>query len=134
MKQMTTLYKRLGIGVAGLAGAVFVTSTALAASSADLCANGPGTLVTGDLYTFNGLTYKVVVGTEGNDTLNGFDDQTNASERDILWGLGGNDTLNGGNGDDILCGTSGADTLNGNSGNDSLLGGADNDQLNGGLG
>ncbi len=69
-----------------------------------------------------------VIGTTGNDTLNG----TNAA--DYLIGRAGNDTLNGGNGDDYLDGGAGNDTLNGGNGNDKLWGGAGNDTLTGGAG
>ena len=99
----------------------------------ELCTTGPGTLVTGDTLTFNGLTYRVVVGTAGNDTLYGLNDP-NTSERDVIWGLDGDDVLHGGNGDDILCGGPGADTLWGEAGNDTLWGDIGNDTLHGGDG
>ena len=53
-----------------------------------------------------------IVGTSGNDTLNGG---------------AGNDTLNGGIGDDTMAGEAGNDTLNGGIGADTMAGGAGND-------
>jgi len=103
------------------------------ADTRDFCFNGPGTVVTGDTITFNGLTYRAVVGTDGNDTLSGFDDPT-TSERDVIWSLAGNDVVSGGNGDDILCGISGADTLYGGPGDDSILGASESSFLYGGDG
>ncbi len=79
----------------------------------------------------------VVSGTIGNNTLNA---QPTGS---ILMGLDGNDTLNGnvggdklygGIGADRLCGQGGNDVLDGGEGNDRLEGGAGADQMLGGLG
>lgn len=105
-----------------------------------------------------------IVGTQGDDTLNGTDDAelieayqgndtVNAAGgndeaygyagndelngglgNDILDGGAGNDILNGDDGDDQLYGQAGEDILNGGLGNDRIYGGADNDQLNGGEG
>jgi uncharacterized protein len=78
-----------------------------------------------DLNTMcNGLE-ATIVGTTGNDVING----TNGD--DVIVGLGGNDVINGGGGDDVICGGGGNDTLNGGNGNDTLLGGFGNDTLNG---
>jgi hypothetical protein len=68
----------------------------------------------------------LVVGTAGNDTLNG------TSGNDLLLGLDGNDTLNGLGGNDVLIGGAGTDTLNGGLGNDTYVFGlADgNDTIN----
>jgi Ca2+-binding RTX toxin-like protein len=49
-----------------------------------------------------------------------------------LVGTAGNDSINGGNGDDTLTGGDGADTLFGNDGEDFLYGGSSNDYLYGG--
>ncbi|MEO1208235.1 MAG: Ig-like domain-containing protein, partial [Cyanobacteria bacterium J06638_20] len=70
----------------------------------------------------------IVVGTNGDDILNGF------SDVDILRGLGGNDLINGGSSEDTMRGDSGNDVLNGGSGNDDMRGGSGNDILNGGSG
>ncbi len=69
-----------------------------------------------------------IIGTTGNETLNG------TASADYLIGRAGNDTLNGNNGDDYLDGGAGNDTLNGGNGADKLWGGAGNDTLNGGAG
>ncbi|MEM9449486.1 MAG: Calx-beta domain-containing protein [Cyanobacteria bacterium P01_E01_bin.6] len=78
-----------------------------------------------------------VVGTSGDDTLNG------ASGNDIVRGLAGNDKLRGfagndrvvgGGGNDRLIGGADDDVLRGGGGNDRLKGGAGNDKLNGGGG
>jgi len=52
----------------------------------------------------------------------------------ILMGRNGNDTLNGGDGNDTLIGNGGDDTLNGGGGDDTLLGGDGNDTVVGGKG
>ena len=56
-----------------------------------------------------------IVGTAGNDVLNG------TSEEDTIQGLAGNDRLNGGQGDDLLDGGSGNDTMAGGAGNDTYV-------------
>jgi len=56
-----------------------------------------------------------IQGTEGNDTLYGYE------TADFLSGRGGNDTLYGYEGDDILDGGAGNDTLGGSAGNDTYL-------------
>jgi Ca2+-binding RTX toxin-like protein len=57
-------------------------------------------------------TNQSIVGTNGNDTLNG------GTSNDIIWGLNGNDRLSGNAGNDSLIGGNGNDTLNGGTGND----------------
>jgi uncharacterized delta-60 repeat protein len=69
-----------------------------------------------------------IIGTAGNETLNG------GIYNDRLRGFGGDDTLNGNSGDDLLEGGAGVDTLNGGRGNDFLRGEAGNDILDGGSG
>jgi predicted extracellular nuclease len=72
----------------------------------------------------NGLE-ATIVGTPGNDVLNG----TNGN--DVIVGMGGDDILNGGNGDDVICGGSGNDTIDGSNNNDILLGGLGDDIISG---
>lgn len=72
-------------------------------------------------------TDEPVVGTAGNDYLEGDDDNDaldGDSGDDKLIGGAGNDTLNGGADDDILAGGGGADYLIGGDGNDVLRGDA----------
>jgi len=71
---------------------------------------------------------KVVVPTEGNDSLIGY------AGNDTLSGLAGDDIIYGRAGDDTIDGGAGADTLYGEDGNDTLFGGAQDDTLNGGYG
>jgi Ca2+-binding RTX toxin-like protein len=68
--------------------------------------------------TLNGTSgTDIIIGLDGNDVLSG------GAGNDILLGGNGNDTLLGGNGSDILSGDNGDDTLDGGAGNDILLGG-----------
>ncbi|MEB0011472.1 calcium-binding protein [Glaciimonas sp. Cout2] len=77
----------------------------------------------------NGTKKKdLIVGGNGNDTLNGY------AGNDVMLGGRGDDSLDGGEGDDTLSGNAGDDRLNGGEGNDTLLGGAGNDTLIGGDG
>ncbi|RQO49210.1 calcium-binding protein, partial [Variovorax sp. KBW07] len=71
---------------------------------------------------------KVIVPTEGNDSLVGY------AGNDTLSGLGGDDIIYGRAGDDTISGGAGADTLYGEDGNDTLIGGTQDDILNGGAG
>ncbi|MBK9940225.1 MAG: Ig-like domain repeat protein [Kouleothrix sp.] len=67
----------------------------------------------------------VIVGTEGNDTI-----EAN-SGNDVICGLGGNDILRGNNGDDYIDGGGGNDKADGGNGNDTLIGGEGDDRLTG---
>ncbi|WP_176738773.1 calcium-binding protein [Micromonospora matsumotoense] len=69
-----------------------------------------------------------IIGTAGNDTLNG------TGSADVICGLGGNDTINGGNGNDTIYGGAGADTVDGGNNDDTLYGGAGDDIMGGGNG
>lgn len=69
-----------------------------------------------------------LIGTEGNDTLDGGQFYTR------IFGQGGNDILRGGTGDNILDGGADADSLFGNDGADVLVGGTGDDLLDGGTG
>ncbi|MBO5320516.1 MAG: DUF2974 domain-containing protein [Ruminococcus sp.] len=87
-----------------------------------------------------------VVGTDGNDTLNGSstqdviwaeggDDRINTGiGNDIIYGGTGKDTINAGSGDDVVYGDEGDDTIIGDSGNDTIYGGDGNDTITGGDG
>ncbi|CAG0992925.1 hypothetical protein GPROT1_03181, partial [Gammaproteobacteria bacterium] len=61
-----------------------------------------------------------VIGTDGNDVLNG------SPRDDVIVGLGGNDVINGLGGNDVICGGDGNDILAGGAGNDRLDAGAGN--------
>jgi len=84
--------------------------------------------VTGTEAELRAMGYNVIVGTAGNDVLNG------TIGRDAIFGLGGNDTINGRLGDDLLCGGDGNDVLTGGVGDDALDGGDGNDTIFGGIG
>ncbi len=76
-----------------------------------------------DGYAYNRFSHDTLVGTDGNDGLDGgFGD-------DLLTGLGGDDFLYGGSGADSLDGGDGIDVLYGDEGNDTLAGGAGDDEL-----
>lgn len=77
-------------------------------------------------------TFRVRVGTSGNDVLLGAasgQEIFGLGGNDRLTGQGGNDRLVGGDGDDTLVGAGGADQLWGGAGNDSLVGGDGDDEL-----
>jgi Ca2+-binding RTX toxin-like protein len=63
----------------------------------------------------------IIIGTNGNNTLNG------TAGDDQIFGLGGNDTLNGLAGNDLLDGGTGTDLLDGGLGADTMIGGLGND-------
>ncbi|MEW5852151.1 MAG: tandem-95 repeat protein [Myxococcota bacterium] len=67
--------------------------------------------------------YNVILGTSGDDTLNG------TSGQDCIVGLGGNDTINAGDGNDFIIGGDGDDNINAGGGNDTVYGEAGNDTL-----
>ncbi len=69
-----------------------------------------------------------VVGSDGDDTLNG------SSLDDNISGADGNDTLSGNDGADTINGGRGDDIINGNDGNDVLIGGYGGDIIDGGAG
>ena len=101
----------------------FVTNTNAGELMGDL-ANGD----TSSLIDFLKSQDLKIVGSSGNDTLEGF------ARNDVITGRGGNDELLGGKGDDRLGGGGGFDTLRGGGGKDKLLGGGNDDQLIGGKG
>jgi VCBS repeat-containing protein/ELWxxDGT repeat protein len=67
----------------------------------------------------NASTGEVLIGTSGDDVING-----NGGYYDALYGGDGNDTINGGDGVDWIRGGNGDDTLYGGKGNDRYDGGA----------
>ena len=78
-----------------------------------------------------------IIGTAGNDTLTGGNDNdliNGLGGNDALLGGAGNDTINGGDGDDEMGGDDGNDIINGGAGNDDIAGGAGNDRMTGGKG
>ncbi|WP_445679178.1 beta strand repeat-containing protein [Radicibacter daui] len=79
--------------------------------------------------TNNKNTAEIIIGTTGNDVING-----NGGYHDELYGGSGNDTINAGYGDDYLSGGSGDDILRSGAGDDVLYGGTGNDTLDGGAG
>lgn len=74
------------------------------------------------------IVITVIVGTDGNESING----TNGI--DMIFGLGGRNVINGAGGNDLLCGGNGNDTINGGDDNDFLDGQNGDDVLNGGNG
>jgi len=83
---------------------------------------------TATVWRYADIRARVLVGTEGNDTLTG------QATDDAISGNGGNDTLYGRAGNDVLDGGAGDDTLYGEAGNDTLVGGLGNDNMQGGVG
>ena len=69
-----------------------------------------------------------IIGTPGDDTLNG------GSDDDTIRGTPGDDTLNGGSDDDTIRGRGGDDTIDGGDGDDDIRGGAGDDTIDGGGG
>lgn len=70
----------------------------------------------------------LILGTTGNDTLNG------GAGPDCIVSGAGNDTLSGGAGTTVFVGGAGTDIISGGGGTDYLYGGDGNDDLNGGTG
>ncbi|MBK7003297.1 MAG: hypothetical protein IPH35_26275 [Rhodoferax sp.] len=82
----------------------------------------------GTMWSIDTVKAMLLVATEGNDRLEGY--ETN----DTLDGGAGNDVIIGNEGDDTLYGGAGDDELNAGDGEDTLDGGAGNDVLVNGLG
>lgn len=79
----------------------------------------------GTVWSIDDIKAKVIVGTDGDDSLYAY------AEGNRLDGGKGNDRLYGASGDDILIGGPGNDTLSGGQGNNILIGGTGNDTLSG---
>ena len=75
---------------------------------------------------WKGYSYKVIVGTEGDDVLKG------SPANEEICGMGGNDTIVGGGGDDQIWGGPGDDVIHAGPGHDHLEGNDGNDILYGG--
>jgi hypothetical protein len=73
-------------------------------------------------------TVSAVLGTPGDDTING------GSGADTIYGQDGNDTIVGGDSGDTIRGGNGADDISGQGGNDDLFGNVGNDVIRGGDG
>lgn len=86
-------------------------------------ANGVDSAITLSTYTFD------VVGTSGNDTMNGL--TTYGSPDETFYGYAGNDAIFAGSGNDVIYGGDGNDTLYGDDGDDIIDGGAGNDTIRG---
>jgi Ca2+-binding RTX toxin-like protein len=79
--------------------------------------------------TNNTDSTEVLIGSQGNDTING-----KGGYYDFLFGDSGDDTINGGSGHDVIWGQWGEDVLHGFAGDDTLRGGMASDILDGGDG
>jgi Ca2+-binding RTX toxin-like protein len=77
----------------------------------------------GTVWTDETVPLPAIVGTEGDDSLNG------TSTRDLMTGGAGDDSLYGRAGNDVISGEDGADYLEGDGGKDVLLGAEGNDTL-----
>lgn len=85
-----------------------------------------------------------VVGTEGNDTLNGSNSQdviwaesgndniSTGADNDLIYSGTGNDTINAGGGADIVYGEDGNDIINADSGSDTIYAGTGDDTIKAG--
>ncbi len=86
------------------------------------------TIGVGDGTSTTTLVVTVIVGTDGNETING------TAGTDMIFGLLGRNTINGLGSNDLLCGGNGVDTLNGGDGGDTLVGNRGDDTLTGDAG
>lgn len=87
--------------------------------------------------TVDGLPAGGLLGTSGNDTINGDagrDTIAGLSGHDLIQASGARDLVFGGRGHDTILGGDGFDTLDGGSGRDSLDGGGEDDTIKGGRG
>jgi Ca2+-binding RTX toxin-like protein len=121
----TTAVPNANIVFGGSGSSRTVTITAVSGSTVRTATL---TITVSDGVNTASTTITVIVGTSGNNTLNG------TSGADLILGLDGNDTLNGLAGNDLLCGGAKNDTLNGGANNDTLFGEQGNDVLTGSTG
>src|SRR5215217_8229584 len=80
-------------------------------------------VMVGALFAAHEAVAKIIIGTDGDDTLIGTD------RDDRLKGRGGDDRLKGRGGDDYLDGRGEDDSLNGSRGDDKIAGGGENDEI-----
>src|SRR5215218_3610250 len=85
-------------------------------------------VMVGALFAAHEAVAKIIIGTDGDDTLIGTD------RDDRLKGRGGDDRLKGGRGDDYLDRRGGDDPIKGSRGDDEIEGGEGDDYLNGSRG
>ncbi len=105
-----------------------ITEKGYGASLISYLNSGLQILESGEIAVVDPNTPMYVIGSSGNDTIEGTDNA------DIIYGMDGDDILIGNAGDDYLSGGGGNDTLFGGDGNDTLDGGDGDDDLQGGYG
>ena len=70
-------------------------------------------------------------GTDGNDTINGYDSGYNYNTSEIITAGAGDDTINAGSGNDTINAGDGNDIVNAGIGNDTVFGASGNDTIHG---
>ncbi|MFD9410945.1 calcium-binding protein [Streptomyces sp. NPDC059989] len=105
-------------------GTLTDTATATAAQADPVPGNNTRSVTT----TVSNTRGCTIVGTSGNDTLNG------GYGNDVICALSGNDTVNASFGNDTVHAGSGNDRVDGSYGNDNLIGGPGSDNLLGDFG
>ncbi len=93
--------------------------------------------VGGEIWGVNEIKTKVLMGTNGDDSIMGYADSDSlvvGGGNDVVHAQGGDDTVDGGGDDDMLYGEDGNDLLYGGEQKDWLYGGNDADTLRGGAG
>ncbi|MBU1052980.1 MAG: hypothetical protein KKC46_04020 [Proteobacteria bacterium] len=91
----------------------------------------------GTVWDVDAIKAKVLLGTDANDILIGYNTDdiiSGFNGTDFLYGRKGNDTISGGDGNDWIYGEAGNDTLSGNEDIDVIYGGNGDDIINGGTG
>ncbi|MBU1052976.1 MAG: putative Ig domain-containing protein [Proteobacteria bacterium] len=91
----------------------------------------------GTVWDVNAIKAKVLLGTDANDILIGYNTDdiiSGFNGTDFLYGRKGDDTISGGAGNDWIYGEAGSDTLSGNEDIDVIYGGDGDDIINGGTG
>ncbi|MEV4428394.1 calcium-binding protein [Streptomyces sp. R-07] len=105
-------------------GTLTDTATVTATQTDPVPSNNTATRTT----TVNNSRGCTIIGTSGNDTLNG------GYNNDVICALSGNDTVNAGFGNDTVHAGPGNDRADGSYGNDTLIGGPGSDNLIGNYG